>query len=187
MCPCPGSRVNSIFERIASWVVAQIRMRASESERHLPSPTAVLKVLTTEAWPTQNLLAPLIARFAGPTWAQLGPTGPRWAHVGHTNLAIWDTSCITHWAQQWVNFEKERILHLTLVYRYYLVLRRHENMSLCTGSRVNSDYEQFASRVGAQFRTRPSEAQSDIAKRYQLNKIILFIHFFATYAIWYLL
>ena len=42
-------------------------------------------------------------------------------------------------------------LHLALVYRYYFVWRRHENMSPCTGSRVISNYERIASRVESQF------------------------------------
>ena len=29
-----------------------------------------------------------IAKFMGPTWALLGPTGPRWTHVGPMNLAV---------------------------------------------------------------------------------------------------
>ena len=42
---------------------------------------------------------------------------------------------------------------------YYFVWRRHENMPVCTGSRVNSNYERIASRVGARFRTRASGSQ----------------------------
>ena len=45
------------------------------------------------------------------------------------------------------------------VSRYYLVWRIHENMSLCTDSIVNSNYERIDSRVGAKFRTRASEPQ----------------------------
>ena len=45
------------------------------------------------------------------------------------------------------------------IYIYNFVWRRHENMSPCTGSRMNSNYERNASRVGAQFRTRASESQ----------------------------
>ena len=32
----------------------------------------------------------LIERFMGPTWAHLGPTGPRWAPCWAMNFAIWD-------------------------------------------------------------------------------------------------
>ena len=42
-------------------------------------------------------------------------------------------------------------LHLALAHRYHFVWRRHENMSLCTGSRVISNYERIASRVVTQF------------------------------------
>ena len=46
--------------------------------------------------------------------------------------------------------------------RYYLIWRRHENMSLCTGSWVHSNNVRIASRVGAQFRTRASESQKHL-------------------------
>ena len=58
MSPCTGSKVNSNYERIASRVGTQFRTRASESQKHLPPPTVVSKVLTTRPWPTrQNGLA----------------------------------------------------------------------------------------------------------------------------------
>ena len=43
--------------------------------------------------------------------------------------------------------------HLALAYRYYFVWWRHENMSRCTGCRVNSSYKRIASRVGTKLRT----------------------------------
>ena len=50
-------------------------------------------------------------------------------------------------------------IYISYIYIYYFECRRRGNMSPCTGSRVNSNYERIASRVGAQFRTRASKYQ----------------------------
>ena len=46
--------------------------------------------LPTEELPPKRKTS-LIARFMGPTWAHLGPTGPRWAPCCPMNFAIWDS------------------------------------------------------------------------------------------------
>ena len=70
--------------------------------------------------------------------------GTSWvlSHIGHNYESILDG-----------NGFPLGTLYLALAYRYYLVWRRHEKMSLCTGSRVNTNYERIASRDGYKFRT----------------------------------
>ena len=46
-----------------------------------------------EAW--TKWLTYMIAKFMGPTWGHLGPTGPRLSHVGPMNLDIWDVIDVT--------------------------------------------------------------------------------------------
>ena len=48
----------------------------------------------------------------------------------------------------------------------YFVWRKHENMSPCTGSRVNTSYERIASRAGSLFRTQDPESQGNSATKY---------------------
>ena len=45
------------------------------------------------------------------------------------------------------------------------VWRKHENISPCTDSRVNTSYERIASCAGCQFRTRASESQVNSTTR----------------------
>ena len=91
-------------------------------------PTVVASVLTTQPWPIrQNGLAP--------------------AERYHVH------SCV-HWLQQRVDSGQELFSTGLLIpgtgCRYYFVWRKHENMSPCTGSRVNTSYGRIASWGGCQ-------------------------------------
>ena len=46
----------------------------------------------------------LIARFMGPTWAHLGPTGPRWGPCWPQELRKLGMSLPPCWANRWANY-----------------------------------------------------------------------------------
>ena len=68
----------------------------------------------------------LIASFMGPTWAHLGPTGPRWANVGHVNLAIWDCSLV--WSCVETGLGILRVRHLQTAFIEMMWLKVHKNL-----------------------------------------------------------
>ena len=53
--------------------------RPSTTQWSRQTPSIHLNRSPTSGTAIFNTLKPLIARFMGPTWAHLGPTGPRWA------------------------------------------------------------------------------------------------------------
>ena len=109
LSPCTGSRVNNNYERIVSW----------------------MPVWNPEPYSLKQPRRPLLCRASKP----LG-NGPS----AKNGLA--QSYGIRHSAQQRADYSSKDPplgrLHLALAYRYQFVCRRHENMSLCTGSRVRT-------------------------------------------------
>ena len=132
--PCTGSRVNTNYERFASWDGCQ---------RHPSPPTFVASVLTSRPWPVRQKNG-------------LAPTGRY-----HT-LAI--ESILG------TNYSPLGCLHLALARRYYFVWRKHEIMSLCTGSSVNINYDRIASGGGCQCWTGdPRILETHLVQNYTSN------------------
>ena len=111
MSLCSGSRVNTNYERIASWGGCQ----------YWTGNPSILETPLAAHCSSQHLNHSTMTHPSKMYWHQLS------------------TGSITHWLQ-----------HLALAYRYYFVWRKHENMSPCTGSRANTNYERIASWSGCQ-------------------------------------
>ena len=67
----------------------------------------------------------------------------------------WQVNFPHKWPVTRKMFQFDDVVMLNMILRW----KRHENISPCIGSRVNSKYEGIALRVGAQFRTQASESQ----------------------------
>ena len=108
MPPCTSYRVNSHCARIASRVGAQFRMRATESQRHLPPLTVVSNVLTTWLW-SHSSQTPFCNNYLKCSasikngfdllrnceWANIDSDGCQ--AQNRRSIPIWIINCIVHW------------------------------------------------------------------------------------------
>ena len=92
------------------------------------APTIVASVLTTQPWPIRQ-------KRISTSWSA--------SHIGYNSESILSR-----------NDTPLGYLHLALAYRYHFVWRKREDISLCTDSKVNTNYERIASWSGYQCWTR---------------------------------
>ena len=115
--PCTGSRVINSYERNVSCAETRFSSWASESQGN-STPAIRPWVLVTTPWPVGHKRTGTSCMVSH-TWHSNEPT------LGRNDSA---PGC----------------LHLAMAYRYYFFAwRKHENMFLCTGSRVINSCERI--------------------------------------------
>ena len=140
MSPCSGSRVLPVMSDVFHEVDVSFERGPQECQGNSAThQCAEFPTHSAMTRPSKNGLA-LAAWYHKP---------------GTTASRLWEGRFL-HWAAyawQW---------RIDIIF----VWRKHENMSPCTGSSVNTSYERVASCAGCQFLTRASGSQGNSATRY---------------------